>query len=69
MPSGIEVMDLHRFAGALVAVRLVDGSEHRGWLRTELLTPKAVSVFITTPDGGVTLYIDQIVDVWKIATD
>ena len=66
MPSRIEIVDLHRYGGAYVAVRLVDGSEYHGRLRTELLSPRSVSVFIAGPDGGVTLYIDQIVDLWMI---
>ena len=50
------------FAGAHVRVQLDDGSEHAGYLRTELLSDRSLSVYIAgAGDEGATLYIDQIV--------
>ncbi len=59
----MEVDELREFAERAVSVRLNDGSEHVGVLRTELLTERSISVFIARPGGGATLYIDQITDV------
>lgn len=52
------------FAGRFVHVKLRDGSEHSGHLRTELLSSRSLSVYIAgTGDEGATLYIDQIEDI------
>jgi hypothetical protein len=49
-------------AGMSVRVRLANGSEHTGLLRTELLSDRSLSVYIAgSGDEGATLYIDQIV--------
>ena len=57
--------DLRSFAGRRVGIRLCDGSEHVGTLRTELLSPQSISVFLGRDDGeGATIYIDEIVDIW-----
>ncbi len=62
----IRAEDLRRYAGQAVRVRLRDGIVVCGQLRTALLTPHALSVFVITADGGATVYIDQIDDVWVI---
>ncbi len=50
-----------------VRVRLIDGSEFVGVLRTDLLSERSISVFIASDDlEGTTLYIDDIVGVWPI---
>jgi hypothetical protein len=56
---------LQRFAGLAVRVRLADGSSWTGVLRTDLLTDRSVSVFLTGCAGGegVTLYIHQIAEI------
>ena len=55
---------IQQYAERPVCVRLADGSAFTGQLRTELLSERSVSVFIRAHDGGgVTLYIDQIVDI------
>jgi hypothetical protein len=57
-----DVHDVEAFAGMSVRVRLDDGSEHTGHLRTELLSDRSLSVYIAgSGDEGATLYIDQIV--------
>jgi hypothetical protein len=53
---------VEEFAGMNVRVRLDDGSEFTGQLRTELLSDRSLSVYIAGGgDEGATLYIDQIV--------
>ncbi|MGD0472055.1 MAG: hypothetical protein ABSB70_02440 [Candidatus Velthaea sp.] len=60
--SSYDVAAVEAFAGMNVRVRLDDGSEHTGHLRTELLSHRSLSVYITgSGDEGATLYIDQIV--------
>ena len=55
---------IQNFAALPVCVRLADGTAFSGHLRTELLSERSVSVFIRGHDGGgVTLYIDQIVEI------
>jgi hypothetical protein len=57
----MNVAELRDFGDRKVCVRLVDGSEHVGRLRTELLSELSLSIFIKgEPTGGATLYIDQI---------
>ena len=59
-----DVAAVEAFAGTMVRVRLDDGSEHTGQLRTELLSARSLSVYITGGgDEGATLYIDQIVTI------
>jgi hypothetical protein len=59
-----DVAAVEAFAGKMVRVRLDDGSEHTGNLRTELLSDRSLSVYITGGgDEGATLYIDQIVNI------
>jgi hypothetical protein len=59
-----DVAAVEAFAGKMVRVRLDDGSEHSGQLRTELLSARSLSVYITgSGDEGATLYIDQIVTI------
>ncbi len=61
----MDVDQLRAFGDRLVRVRLADGSEHVGRLRTELLSELSLSIFIKgEPSGGATLYIDQIEGVW-----
>ena len=58
------ISELRAFAGHAVRLRLEDGSEHRGTLRTELLTDRSISVYIAAATGeGATVYIDQIADI------
>ena len=55
---------LQELAGVPVQVRLIDGTQHRGVLRTELLSDRSLSVYITgSGDEGATLYIDQIAEI------
>ncbi len=57
---------LQELAGVPVHVRLSDGTEHRGLLRTDLLSDRSLSVYITgSGDDGATLYIDQISEIIK----
>ncbi len=52
---------LREYEGRAVRLRLADGSEHCGKLRTELLTERSISVFLARGHGeGETIYIDQI---------
>lgn len=58
------ISDLSEFAGRPVRLRLDDGSEHHGMLRTELLTDRSISVYIASECGeGATVYIDQITEI------
>ena len=55
------VKALREYAGHAVRLRLADGTEHVGTLRTELLTERSISVFLSRGSGeGETIYIDQI---------
>ena len=55
---------LRDFTGRPVRLLLRDGTEHRGVLRTELLTEQSISVFIGVETGeGSTIYIDQIAEI------
>ena len=57
---------LRELAGIPVHVRLIDGTEHQGLLRTELLSDRSLSIYITgAGDDGATLYIDQIAEIKK----
>lgn len=58
--AGPTVDELRAFAGRRVRLRLDDGSELCGRLRTELLTEKSISVFLIGDDGGATVYIHEI---------
>jgi len=50
-----------------VRLRLVDGSEHVGRMRTELLSERSISVFIArSPGDGATIYIDDIAELEPI---
>ncbi len=66
------VYDVHAveaFAGRHVRVHLDDGTAHTGHLRTELLSDRSVSVYITgSGDEGATLYIDKIVAIVPLPT-
>jgi small nuclear ribonucleoprotein (snRNP)-like protein len=59
----IDVSTLRALEGHRVRVRLRDESEHVGRLRTELLTDRSISVFLTGEAEGrdAVVYIDQIV--------
>ena len=60
-PDACDARALRRFAGVTVRVRLKDGTDWTGVLRTGLLTARSISVYIAALAGeGVTLYIDQI---------
>ncbi len=64
----MDVMRLRSFALSRVGIRLDDASERVGTLRTELLSDESISVYLTGENGeGATIYIDDIVDVWKIS--
>jgi len=58
----MEIEELRPFAGHAVRVRMADGSELEGRLRTELLTERSISVYLTHLDQstGTTLYIEEI---------
>jgi hypothetical protein len=58
------ISDLREFSGHQVRLRLDDGTELHGILRTELLTDRSISVFIAADSGeGATVYIDQIMEI------
>jgi hypothetical protein len=60
-PSRISVDTLRSFHGRTVLVQLGNHAQFVGKLRTELLTEKSISVYITRSDGsGATIYIDEI---------
>ncbi len=64
-----DVSAVEGFAGRQVRVLLQDGSAHSGVLRTELLSERSLSVYITASDDkGATLYIDQIVDIVPLSS-
>ncbi len=64
----LEVSELLAFAERPVCVRLHDASEHVGTLRTELLSERSISVFLSRGDEpGATLYIDEIVSIAPLA--
>lgn len=59
-----DVLTVRGYVGVNVNVRLRDGSEHQGHLRTELLSERSLSVYIHgTGDAGATLYLDQIEEI------
>lgn len=63
----MDVAQLQPFRGRRVRVRLVDSSEYTGELRTELLSDRAISVYLVREDGeGATIYLDDIVGIWEI---
>lgn len=65
--ANYDVHAVEAFAGRHVRVYLDDGTEHRGVLRTELLSDRSLSVYIAgSGDEGATLYIDQIVQIVAI---
>jgi len=69
MASTFGVPALRRFAGVRVRVRLLDGAVWSGWLRTDLLTERSISVYVGGHAGeGATLYIDQIADIVPLPT-
>jgi hypothetical protein len=68
--TSYDVAAVEAFAGTHVRVHLDDGSEHTGHLRTELLSDRSLSVYITgSGDEGATLYIDQIVAIVPLSSD
>jgi hypothetical protein len=65
-----DVAAVEAFAGTYVCVHLDDGSSHTGHLRTELLSDRSLSVYITgSGDDGATLYIDQITAIVPLSTN
>ncbi len=63
----IEVARLLAQGNSPVRLRLVDGSEHLGRMRTELLSERSISVFISrSPGDGATIYIDDIAELEPI---
>ena len=68
--TSFDVAAVEAFAGRHVRVRLDDGTEHSGHLRTELLSDRSLSVYIAGKDDeGATLYIDQIVDIVPVSSN
>jgi hypothetical protein len=68
--TSYDVQAVEAFAGTHVRVHLDDGTEHTGHLRTELLSDRSLSVYITgSGDEGATLYIDQIVAIVPLTTN
>ena len=64
-----DVASLRRLAEIEVRIVLRDGARFRGTLRTALLTDRSLSVFLAESAGeGVTLYIDQIVEIVPATT-
>lgn len=47
-------------------VRLRDNTAWKGFLSTELLSEKSLSVYIDAGEDGATLYLDQIVSITPI---
>jgi hypothetical protein len=66
----MHIRDLQAWAGHAVRLRMADGSEHEGLLRTELLTDQSISVYLVHAGetGGTTLYIDDIASVAAAAS-
>ena len=65
----ISIAALQELAGVPVQVRLNDGTEHHGLLRTDLLSDRSLSVYIAGEnDDGATLYIDQIIEITRTAS-
>ena len=63
----ISVDTLRSYTGRTVLVQLGNRAQFVGRLRTELLTEKSISVYITRADGtGATIYIDEIVSLSDI---
>ncbi|GAC1413256.1 MAG: hypothetical protein NVSMB64_23530 [Candidatus Velthaea sp.] len=63
-PASFDFRALRSFDGVDVEVHLADGTGHTGRLRTELLSERSLSVYLTgAGDEGATLYIDQIVKI------
>jgi hypothetical protein len=57
----MEIAELRSYAGRRVHVHLTDGSERVGTLRTDLLSERSISVFLTCEgDDGETIYIHHI---------
>lgn len=57
----VDISQLRSLGDRPVRVRLSDGSEHAGRLRTELLSDHSISIFLDDGAEGATLYIDEIV--------
>ncbi len=63
----VDVPILKSFAGTPVRMRLANGSERVGLMRTELLSERSISVYLGhgEADGeGETVYIDDIIGIW-----
>jgi hypothetical protein len=71
LERSMQVDDLRPFAGHAIRVRMVDGHELTGRLRTELLTERSISVYLAGDEGdeaqGTTLYIEDISAIWPIS--
>jgi len=66
---GFTVDAVRAFSGVPVLVVLADETEHRGRLRTDLLSDRSLSVYIAGDgDEGATLYIDQIAEIVPLST-
>jgi hypothetical protein len=62
----MDAADLQPFGSRRVLLRLRDASEYTGELRTDLLSDRAIAVFLVGADGeGSTIYIDDIVGIWE----
>jgi hypothetical protein len=59
----MDIEQLRSFAGLTVRVVLDDASELVGTLRTDLLTERSISVFLSREGEGATVYIDDIVEI------
>ena len=71
MESGLSftIDAVRAFSGVPVLVVLADRTEHRGQLRTDLLSERSLSVYIAGEgDEGATLYIDQIAEIVPLST-
>jgi hypothetical protein len=66
---GFTIDAVRAFSGIPVRVVLADATEHRGRLRTDLLSERSLSVYIAGDgDEGATLYIDQIAEIVPLST-
>jgi hypothetical protein len=70
LERSMQIEELRPFAGHVVRVHMIDGSELEGKLRTELLTDQSISVYLVHDGhtGGTTLYIEEIAGISATAS-
>ena len=68
--GGVDIQQLKALGGHRLQIQLSDGSEHSGYVRTDLLSDQALSLFLDDGcdvGGGVTIYMHQICSVRQSA--